>query len=64
MKNKFTDEELMAFADKETKGERAMDILIALLKDDDEAKELAKRITVFMKTRKALINYVIGDKNE
>ncbi len=62
MKNKFTDEELMAFADKETKGERAMDILGALLKGDEESKILAKRLAVFTQTRSALINTLIGEK--
>ena len=61
-KNKFSDKELMAFADYETTGERAMDILSALLQFDDESKILAKRIEVFMTTRNALINNVIGDK--
>ena len=61
-KNKFTDEDLMAFADKETKGEKAMDILSVLLQGDDEAKELAKRLDVFIDTRNALINTLIGDK--
>jgi len=63
-KNKFTDEELMAFADYETTGERAMDILSVLLQFDDESKILAKRIEVFTTTRNALINTLIGDKNE
>ena len=62
MKTKFTDEELMAFADKETKGEKAMDILSVLLQGDDEAKELAKRLDVFIDTRNALINTLIGEK--
>jgi len=62
MKTKFTDEELMAFADKETKGKKAMDILSVLLQGDDEAKELAKRLDVFIDTRNALINTLIGDK--
>ena len=61
MKNKFTDEELMAFADKETKGEKAMDILGVLLQGDDEAKELAKRLEVFVDTRNALINNLIKE---
>ena len=52
----------MKFADKETSGENAMDILIALLQNDDEAKVLAKRISVFTSTRNALINNVIEDK--
>ncbi len=62
MKAKFTDEELMAFADKETSTEKAMDILGVLLQGDDEAKELAKRLDVFIDTRNALINALIGDK--
>lgn len=62
MKNKFTDKDLMGFADKETTGERAMDILGALLKGDEESKILAKRLAVFTKTRSALINTLIGEK--
>ena len=61
-KNKFTDEELMAFADKETKGEKAMDILSVVLQGDEEAKELAERLDVFIETRNALINKVIDSK--
>lgn len=61
-KNKFTDEELMAFADKETSTERSMDILGVLLQGDEEAKELSKRLDVFIDTRNALINTLIGDK--
>lgn len=61
MKTKFTDEDLMAFADKETKGEKAMDILGVLLQGDDEAKELAKRLEVFIDTRHALINNLIKE---
>tara|TARA_R110001606_G_scaffold397083_1_gene572568 strand:+ start:885 stop:1097 length:213 start_codon:yes stop_codon:yes gene_type:complete len=64
MKNKFTDEELMAFADKESKGERAMDILGVLLKGDVESTILARRLAVFTETRNALINTLIGDNNE
>jgi hypothetical protein len=63
MKSKqFSDEDLMKFADKETKGEKAMDILGALLKGDEESKVLAKRLAVFTQTRNALINTLIGDK--
>jgi len=61
-KIKFTDEDLMAFADKETKGEKAMDILSVLLQGDEEAKELAKRLDVFIDTRNALINKVLDSK--
>ena len=52
----------MAFADYETTGERAMDILSALLQFDDESKILAKRIEVFMTTRNALLNALVGKK--
>tara|TARA_B100001094_G_scaffold331950_1_gene402050 strand:- start:1756 stop:1947 length:192 start_codon:yes stop_codon:yes gene_type:complete len=61
MKNKFTDVDLMQFADKETTGEKAMDILSVLLQGDDEAKELAKRLEVFIDTRHALINNLIKE---
>lgn len=61
MKNKFTDVDLMKFADKETSGEKAMDILSVLLQGDDEAKELAKRLEVFIDTRHALINNLIKE---
>ena len=39
-----------------------MDILGVLLQGDDEAKELAKRLDVFIDTRNALINTLIGEK--
>ena len=61
MKNKFTDVDLMKFADKETTGEKAMDILSVLLQGDDEAKELAKRLEVFIDTRNALVNNIIKE---
>ena len=61
MKNKFTDVDLMKFADKETTGQKAMDILSVLLQGDDEAKELAKRLEVFVDTRNALINNLIKE---
>ena len=44
----------MAFADKESKGERAMDILSVLLQDNEESKKLAKRLEVYTQTRNAL----------
>jgi len=49
----------MAFADKETKGEKAMDILGALLKGDAESKILAKRLAVFTQTRNALFSGLV-----
>ena len=61
MKNKFSDVDLMKFADKETTGQKAMDILSVLLQGDEEAKELAKRLEVFVDTRNALINNLIKE---
>ena len=61
MKNKFSDVDLMKFADKETTGQKAMDILSVLLQGDEEAKELAKRLEVFIDTRHALINNLIKE---
>ena len=60
-KNKFTDEELMQFADKETSAERSMDILSVLLQGDEEARELSARLDVFVDTRNALVNNIIKD---
>jgi hypothetical protein len=62
MNSKYSDEELMAFADKETSAERSVDILSYLLKGNEESKILARRIAVYIDTRNALINLVIGDK--
>jgi hypothetical protein len=62
MKNKFTDKELMAFADGELKGGKAMDILAELLKETPESEILAKRLEVFTSTRNALLNALIGEK--
>ena len=63
MKTKrFSDEDLMKFADGELKGGKAMDILSELLEDTPESKILAKRLEVFTSTRNALLNLVIGEK--
>ena len=64
MDKKITDEQLMKFADGELKGGKAMDILSAILEDTPEATDIAKRLAVFTSTRNALINLVIGEKNE
>ena len=59
MKSKrFSDEDLMKFADGELKGGKAMDILTAILEDTPEANDLAKRLAVFTSTRNALINQI------
>ena len=59
---RFSDEDLMKFADGELKGGKAMDILSELLEDTPESKILAKRLEVFTSTRNALVNTLIGDK--
>ena len=61
---RFSDEDLMKFADGELKGGKAMDILTAVLEDTPEATTLAKRLAVFTSTRNALINLVLGEKND
>ena len=61
MNSKYSDKELMAFADKETSADRSMDILGDLLKGDDESKILARRIAVYLETRDALINTLIKE---
>ena len=62
MKNKWSDLDLMAFADGELKGGKAMDILAELLEDTPESETLAKRLAVFTVTRNALVNALIGEK--
>ena len=64
MKTKrFSDEDLMKFADGELDNkELSMDILSKLLEDTPESKILAKRLEVFTSTRNALVNALIGDK--
>ena len=63
MKTKrFSDEDLMKFADGELNGGKAMDILSAILEDTPEATNLAKRLAVFTSTRNALVNLVLDSK--
>ena len=66
MKSKcFSDEDLMKFADGELNNkELSMDIIHKVLQDGDEADDVRKRLNVFVKTRSALINALIGEKNE
>mgnify|MGYP001210176486 FL=1 len=59
---RFSDEDLMKFADGELKGGKAMDILSAILEDTPEATNLAKRLAVFTSTRNALVNLVLDSK--
>ena len=66
MKTKcFSDEDLMKFADGELNNkELSMDIIHKVLQDGDEADDVRKRLNVFTKTRSALINALIGERNE
>ena len=66
MKTKcFSDEDLMKFADGELNSkELSMDIIHKVLEDSPEADDVRKRLDVFTTTRSALINTLIGDKNE
>ena len=61
MKNKFTNQDLMAFADGELKGGVAMDILGILVDKSEGYEELRKRLQVYTKTRHALINSLLGE---
>ena len=61
MNSKYSDDELMAFADKEASAERSMDILGDLLKVNEESKILARRVAVFIDTRNALVNNIIKE---
>ena len=66
MKTKcFSDEDLMKFADGQLNSkELSMDIIHKVLQDGDEADDVRKRLNVFTKTRSALINALIGERNE
>ena len=61
MKNKFTDQDLMAFADGELKGGVAMDILGILVDKSEGYEELRKRLQVYTKTRHSLIISLLGE---
>ena len=66
MKTKcFSDEDLMKFADGQLNNkELSMDIIHKVLEDSPEADDVRKRLNVFTKTRSALINSLIGNKND
>ena len=66
MKTKcFSDEDLMKFADGELNNkELSMDIIHKVLQDGDEADDVRKRLNVFVKTRSALINSLLGAKDD
>ena len=61
----FSDEDLMKFADGELNNkELSMDIIHKVLQDGDEADDVRKRLNVFIKTRSALINSLLGAKDD
>ena len=61
----FSDEDLMKFADGQLNNkELSMDIIHKVLEDSPEADDVRKRLNVFTKTRSALINALIGERNE
>jgi|TARA_R100001530_G_scaffold128997_1_gene99016 anti-sigma factor RsiW len=61
-KPKFTDEQLMMFADGELNNrELSMDIISALIDGD---KELQARLDVFVKTRSALLNSLLTKEKD
>ena len=65
MKSKITDRQLMMFADGELNNkELAMDIVTKILEDSPEGEDVRKRLNVFVKTRSALINSLLGAKDD
>ena len=63
MKTKFSDKDLMAFADGELKsGKKSMDILSCLVDKTPESEAIKKRLKVFTSTRTALLNTLLGEK--
>ena len=60
MKNKFSDKDLMRFADGELHdNNKAMNILSILVEETPEADVLKKRLSVFTSTRNALFSGLI-----
>jgi len=60
MKNKFSDKDLMKFADGELHdNKKAMDILSVLVEETLESIELKKRLAVYTETRNALFSGLI-----
>ena len=65
MKSKITDRQLMMFADGELNNkELSMDIVTKVLEDSPEGYDIRKRLNVFVKTRSALINSLLGAKDD
>ena len=65
MDKKITDRQLMMFADGELNNkELSMDIVTKVLEDSPEGEDVRKRLNVFVKTRSALINSLLGAKDD
>jgi hypothetical protein len=62
MKSKFTDMQLMKFADQESSKELSMDIIGVIVQDTPEAEDIRTRLEVFTTTRNLLIK--LGEKND
>ena len=62
MKSKFTDMQLMKFADQESSKELSMDIIGVIVLDTPEAEDIRTRLEVFTTTRNLLIK--LGEKND
>jgi len=62
MKTRFTDMQLMRFADQESSKELSMDIIAVIVQDTPEAEDLRIRLEVFTTTRHLLIN--LAEKND
>jgi len=56
MKTRFTDMQLMKFADQESSKELSMDIIAVIVQDTPEAEDVRTRLKVFTTTRHLLIN--------
>ena len=62
MKTKFTDKELMQFADGELDNlHTSMDILSILIDKKKGYEKLGKRLQVYTTTRTALLNTLLGE---
>ena len=64
MKSKFTDMQLMKFADQESSKELSMDIIAIIVQDSPEAEDIRTRLEVFTTTRHLLINLRAKDDKQ
>jgi hypothetical protein len=64
MKTRFTDMQLMRFADQEGSKELSMDIIGLIVQDTPEAEDVRIRLEVFTTTRHLLINLRAKDDKQ